>query len=285
MNNNKYQPRKDPVENIRNWLLFGCIGLAIIFIIAIKISTKLSNPDRIIVDGERYLAEPIEIEMVFVQGGTFLMGCTEEQGSDCHTSETPVHEATVSSFYIGKYVITQAQWKAIMGDNPSHFKGDSLPVEQVSWNDAQKFLRRLNTATGKEYRLPTEAEWEYACRGGLQSGHYKYSGSNNLDDVAWYEENSDSITHPVGKKMPNELGIYDMSGNVWEWCYERALLYPGHWKYNFLSSLSERTYNHRRFRGGSFKNPSERCRVFTRAGMEPETRNMRIGFRVVLSSE
>jgi len=212
----------------------------------------------------------IDIEMIIVQGGTFWMGCTAEQGSDCHYREKPVHEVTVSSFNIGKYAITQAQWQAVMGDNPSHFKGESLPVEQVSWNDAQKFINRLNEATGKKYRLPAEAEREYAARGGDKSQGYKYSGSNNVGDVAWYEDNSGGKTHPVSRKQPNELGIYDMSGNVWEWCDDWVSLYP---------NGGGRTKD-RRLRGGSWERPSVRSRITDRGSTNPANRWKAIGFRV-----
>jgi len=156
--------------------------------------------------------EEILRNMVFVEGGTFMMG------SNDNDSEKPMHQVILSSFYISKYEITQRQWIAVIGNNPSRIKGDNLPVENVSWNEVQIFIDKLNSQTGKYFRLPTEAEWEYAARGGNKSKGYIYSGSNNIDDVAWYQGNSGNITHTVGSKMPNELGIYDMSGNVCEFC-------------------------------------------------------------------
>ncbi|MDR1170352.1 MAG: WG repeat-containing protein [Prevotellaceae bacterium] len=166
----------------------------------------------------------VEPEMVFVEGGTFLMGCTGEQQDSSRgydEDEKPVHEVTSGSFYIGKYEVTQMQWKTLMGSNPSYGEGDSLPVENVSWDDVQKFIERINTVTGRNYRLPTEAEWEYAARGGNQSKGYKYSGSNYASDVACF-----NVIQPVGTKQPNELGLYDMSGNVSEWCYDWFDTYP-----------------------------------------------------------
>ncbi len=158
-------------------------------------------------------------------------------GGDAYGDEKPAHSVTLGDYYIGKFEVTQELWEAVMGSNPSYFKGSNLPVEQVSWDDCQTFIRKLNSLTGKNFRLPTEAEWEYTARGGNRSKGYKYSGSNNISDVAWYWENSgdrvlsgewdyDKIknnncrTHPVGMKSPNELGIYDMSGNVYEWCQD-----------------------------------------------------------------
>ena len=220
--------------------------------------------------------------MAFVEGGTFTMGATAEQGSDVYNEEKPTHSVTVSDFYIGKYEVTQAQWRAVMGSNPSGFTGDNNPVEYVSWDDVQEFITKLNAQTGKHLRLPTEAEWEYAARGGNKSKGYKYSGSDNIDEVAWYNSNSSSITHPVGQKTPNELGIYDMSGNVYEWCQDWYGAYSSSSQTNPTgpSSGSERV-----LRGGSWFNNARNCRVSDRDSGIPDGRSGYFGFRLVLETE
>lgn len=226
-----------------------------------------------------------DFDMVFVEGGTFTMGATSEQGTDALDREKPAHSVTVSDFYIGKYEVTQAQWRAVMGSNPSNFKGDNLPVEQVSWNDIQKFITKLNTMTGKTFRLPTEAEWEYAARGGNKSKGYKYSGSNTLDNVAWYANNSSSKTHPVGQKQPNELGIYDMSGNVHEWCQDRYGKYDSEAQTNPMGSNRG---SYRVLRGGSCGQVSESSRVSSRDYFIPGNHSflvIPVGFRLACSSK
>jgi formylglycine-generating enzyme required for sulfatase activity len=221
-----------------------------------------------------------EPEMVFVEGGTFTMGCTSEQGDACHDNEKPAHHVTLSSFQIGKYEVTQAQWLAVMGNNPSHFNGcDNCPVENVSWNDVQDFIGKLNQLTGKNYRLPTEAEWEFAARGGNKSKGSKYAGGTDIGSVAWYSSNSSSKTHAVGQKQANELGIYDMSGNVWEWCED--------WHGDYSSSAQTnpkgpQNGSYRVLRGGSWYISAEICRVSFRGDVSPDDRGFNLGFRLVL---
>jgi len=251
-------------------------------------SHKLSNQASQVSSSNNHIANYTEksanlnLEMVAVQGGTFTMGCTPEQGDDCDKEKKTVHQVTLSSFYIGKYEVTQGQWKTVMGNNPSNFKGDSLPVEQVNWNDVQKFIRKLNVQSSKQYRLPTEAEWEYACRGGLQSVHYKYSGSNNPSVVAWYNNNSGGITHPVGRKSSNELGVFDMSGNVYEWCSDWYGDYSNNAQTNPKGPSSG---SYRVGRGGSWGSEVGSVRVSYRYIISPNTCYHNLGFRLACSSE
>jgi formylglycine-generating enzyme required for sulfatase activity len=217
-----------------------------------------------------------EIAMVHVEGGTFVMGCTSEQ-SNCYSREKPKHTVTLSSFNIGKYEVTQAQWQAVMGANPSYFKDcPNCPVENVSWNDVQEFIKKLNSMTGKNYRLPTEAEWEYAVRGGK---NYEYSGSRKINAVAWYDDNSGNKTHIVGTKQPNGYGIYDMSGNVWEWCSDWYGSYSSSSQTNPAGPSSG---SGRVLRGGGWNNEAAGCRVAYRYGFSPDARYNTCGFRLVL---
>jgi formylglycine-generating enzyme required for sulfatase activity len=217
------------------------------------------------------------MEFVRVTGGCFQMG---DNFGDGDNDEKPVHEACVSDFAIGKYEVTQGQYKRIMGSNPSHLSscGDNCPVENVSWNDSQDFIRKLNSQSGRNYRLPTEAEWEYAARsGGKQE---KYSGGDNVDAVAWYSGNSGSKTHAVGQKQANGLGIYDMSGNVWEWVND--------WKGNYTSGRQQdpqgpSTGSDRVFRGGGWGNGARGVRVAFRSGNSPDFRLYNLGFRLAVS--
>ena len=211
--------------------------------------------------------------MVYVSGGTFIMGGDES------SDQTPTHSVTLSSYYICKYEVTQALWRAVMGSNPSKFKGDNLPVEQVSWNDCQTFINRLNNYTGRNFRLPTEAEWEFAARGGNYSRRYKYSGSNYIGDVAWYCDNSDR-THPVGTKQANELGLYDMSGNVWEWCSD---WYGSYSSYSQSNPTGATSGYGRVERGGNWCGLARYCCSSHRSYYAPGNSFDDLGLRLVLS--
>ena len=200
-------------------------------------------------------------------------------GGDDSSDQMPTHSVTLSSYYICKYEVTQALWRAVMGSNPSYSKGDNLPVECVSWNDCQTFIKRLNSYTGRDFRLPTEAEWEFAARGGNYSRHYKYSGSNNLDDVAWHGDNSDR-THPVGTKRPNELGLYDMSGNVFEWCSD---WYGTYSSYSQTNPTGPDSGSYCINRGGAFAYGASRHRSTDRSYSTPDTYYYFLGLRLVLS--
>ena len=221
----------------------------------------------------------VSFEMVYVEGGTFDMGATSEQGSDAWDNEYPVHSVTLSDYYIGKCEVTQDLWEAVMGSNPSYFKGAQNPVERVSWYDCQNFIKKLNSLTGRTFRLPTEAEWEYAARGGKKSSHYKYSGSDNIDDVAWYDDNSDDKTRPVGTKSPNELGIYDMSGNVYEWCSDWYGSYSAGAQTNPQGPSSGSC---RVLRGGPWDGYAGICRVLSRYADFPSYSYSSRGLRLVL---
>ena len=220
----------------------------------------------------------VSFDMVLVKARTFTMGATPEM-EDPWDDEKPVHQVTLTNdYYIGKTEVTQALWKAVIGSNPSFFEGDNKPVESVSWDDCQEFISKLNTATGKNFRLPTEAEWEFAARGGNKSNHYQYSGSDNIDDVAWYNDNSK--THDVASKRPNELGLYDMSGNVWEWCSD--------WYGDYSSSAQTNptganSGSYRVSRGGGWFNLAWDCRSSYRDGYSPDGRGYYLGLRLALS--
>ena len=223
----------------------------------------------------------INIEMVKVEAGTFMMGATLEQENPWD-DEKPVHKVSLTKdYYIGKYEVTQALWQAIMGENPSNFKGETLPVNCVSWLDCKKFIEKLNLLVGKNFRLPTEAEWEYAARGGKYSQGYRYSGSDILTEVAWCKENSNSTTHPVGTKKANEINLYDMSGNVIEWCQDDQRTYQNMLETNPCGPL-DNTFSHSA-RGGSWYYAERYCRLSCRYKIISGRVSSSMGLRLVLS--
>ncbi len=229
---------------------------------------------------EIFTVNGVSFTMIKVDGGTFRMGATSELGGDADSDEKPVHSVTLSDYYIGETEVTQELWEAVMGSNPSDFKGSQNPVEKVSWHDCKEFITKLNRLTGKNFRLPTEAEWEYAARGGNKSKGYKYSGSNTIGNVAWYWDNSSSATHNVKTKSPNELGIYDMSGNVLEWCED--------WKGDYSSGSQTNptgpsSGSYRVSRGGSWYDYARFCRVSFRDYGNPGSGYYSLGLRLCLS--
>ena len=235
---------------------------------------------------ETFTVNGVTFNMVVVEGGSFMMGATSDQGSDAFTDESPAHQVTLSTYRIGQTEVTQALWWAVMGSNPSYFTptygfADILqrPVESVTWNNCQTFITRLNQLTGRNFRLPTEAEWEFAARGGNKSKHYKYAGSNAIDDVAWYTSNSGSTTQTVATKAPNELGLYDMSGNVDEWCQDRFGSYSSATQTN---PTGPSTGSDRVFRGGAWYYNARYCRVSKRGYDAQTTTYTTVGLRLAL---
>lgn len=217
--------------------------------------------------------------MVKVEGGTFRMGATPEQGYFITLNEQPVHTVVLSDYYIGKYEVTQSEWQAVMGNNPALFKGENFPVERVSRTDCEIFIRRLNQLTGLRFNLPTEAQWEYAARGGKESGGYIYAGGNTVQTVAWYTDNSQERTHAVGQKLPNELGLYDMSGNVWEWCQDVYGDYQAVLQTNPTGPVQGEKFV---FRGGCWNEEAGSCRVALRNYWTSDYRHSVLGLRLVL---
>ena len=222
----------------------------------------------------------INIDMAFVEGGTFTMGCTDSE-YDCYDMEKPPHRVAVGSFYIGKYEVTQKLWSEVTGGSPpsGYGSGDNYPVYSVSWDDAQEFINTLNAKTGRKYRLPTEAEWEYAARGGSGGAGNKYSGGSNVDSVAWHWGNSGGGVKPAGGKRANALGIYDMSGNVWEWVNDCYVDYDSTEQVNPAGPLacSDRVY-----RGGSWSGGAEFCRVSFRNIRAQDAHAFNVGFRLAV---
>ena len=257
--------------------------------VSILINYILNPPEP--PSNQTFTANGVNFDMIAVEGGTFTMGATEEQGSDVDRDESPTHQVTLSSYMIGKTEVTQELWEAVMGKSLSQIAselgnstrgvGSNYPMYYVSWDDCQEFITKLNALTGKTFRLPTEAEWEFAARGGTKSQGFTYSGSNTVDDVAWYFDTSSSTTHPVATKAPNELGIYDMSGSVYEWCndwYSRSY-YTSESQTNPTGPDSG---SNRVWRGGSWAGDARACRVSNRSSKDPTYRGNYLGLRLAL---
>lgn len=282
-NSGQYSKALEGLRNAKNLPeLRNCSDIYKINNTMSKIQNMQTPSSSISIDGDVMTIRVgnVSFRMVRVDGGTFTMGATSEQGSDAYDDEKPAHSVTLSSYYIGETEVTQELWQEVMGSNPSSYKGSRRPVEQVSWEDCQDFIRRLNQRTGRNFRLPTEAEWEYAARGGRKSNGYKYAGGNSVYDVAWYENNRGSDTHhPVAQKRANELGLYDMSGNVYEWCQDRYGNYSSSSQTNPQgpSSGSDRVG-----RGGSWFSDSRLCRVSNRLSLTPLDRSNILGLRLAL---
>ena len=245
-----------------------------------------------------FIVKGVSFEMIFVDSGTFLMGCSDES-KECHSNEIPAHKVTLSNFYMGKYEVTQKLWYAVMGitieqqhklaSTVSIFsEGDDLPIYYINHNECVEFCAKLNKLLsnqlpkGYKFRIPTEAQWEYAARGGNKSEGYKYSGSNSIDEVAWYSENSGKKTHEVGTKAANELGIYDMSGNVYEWCRDGNNNYLDTAATNPMYYNTNSVYVMRG--GGIFESPPRLCRVCFRTSFNGIMRLGNVGLRICLSS-
>ncbi|MCR4828515.1 MAG: SUMF1/EgtB/PvdO family nonheme iron enzyme [Bacteroidales bacterium] len=298
----------------RKWWLWCVLGAVVVLLSSVLLfgnkdknerDVRLENskefepvvPDIKVKDAqgnETFTIGDVQFTMVYVEGGTFTMGCTGEQGGECYSYEKPSHSVTLSDYKIGETEVTQALWRVVMGttireqaskgtwSQDLRGEGDNYPMYYISYEDVETFIRKLNAMTGRRFRMPTEAEWEYAARGGRKSRGYKYAGSNTLGDVAWYDGNSGSAPHPVKTKVANELGLYDMSGNVWEWCSD--------W-YDSYSSGSQSnpkgpgSGSYRVIRGGSWFSVAGHCRVSNRLRYTPSFRYNYLGFRLALQIE
>lgn len=238
------------------------------------IAIKDSNLQPFMVNG-------VSFNMIHIEGGAFQMGATEEQGEDFWDSEMPVHNVELTGYAIGQTEVTQELWVAVMGSNPSNNTSDLLnPVECVSWNDCQKFIKKLNALTRQHFRIPTEAEWEFAARGGNKSQHFMCAGSSHIEEVAWFSNNSYGSSHSVATKAPNELGLYDMNGNVWEWCHDWFDRYQYALQQNPTGPSSG---EFRVIRGGCWNGPAKSCRVSNRWYNSPSRYDRYLGLRLALT--
>lgn len=240
-----------------------------------------ANSKPTILPSQADIISAIESRMIKVDGGTYTMGCANEKDTSCYYWEKPAHKVTLKDFYMAKYPVTQKEWEAMMSYNPDFKNCPDCPVENITWNEAKQFVEKLAMLSGKSYRLPTEAEWEYAAKGGSNSKGYVYAGSNNIDLVAWYRNNSAKNTHPVGKLAPNELGLYDMTGNVWQWCSD---WFDGEY---YIHSPERNPLgpdgtsdNYRVVRGGSWWYEAPHCRIVNRDRYPTDAKDDDVGFRL-----
>ncbi len=273
------------MDFVKNFNFRSLKSLAGLFVLTMCLNSCSDSDDTVVppfAKEQSFTVEGVSFKMVLVEGGTFQMGATPEQETP-KLNESPVHSVTLSSYYMGETEVTQELWTAVMGSNPSYFPGnDQRPVERVSWNDCQTFIAKLNELTGKNFHLPTEAQWEYAARGGNLSKGYQYSGSNTVDEVAWYIDNAESTTHPVATKQPNELGLYDMSGNVWEWCKDKVRAYSSEAVINPEGPATDSDSDYLVNRGGAWDFASEGNRVAFRR-CDPRSKTFKtVGLRLVL---
>ena len=265
---------------IPKWVKWACVIVLLITIAAgIYILVEyLSRKDSVELLNER--VGNVSFKMIKVDGGSFMMGGTSEQKT-AQDDEFPVHKVTLSDYYIAETEVSQALWKAVMGSNPSHFKGDNRPVEKVSWEMANDFCKRLSDMTGRTYRLPTEAQWEFAARGGNKDVKGRYAGSDNINQVACYYNTSNQTTRRVDAGVPNELGLYNMSGNVTEWCSDwYAPSYQSEEQYNPAGPSSGSCHVGR---GGQWGSPATNCRVSNRDNFKGNANYAQFnsGFRIV----
>ena len=263
--------------------VFGLFAIAIAF--TDTLSAQTQDPVNRV-----FHVNHIPIKLVFVKGGDLQLGCDVNRDDSCKAREIPSHTVTLTDFYIGETEVTQAQWMAVMGrdNNPSYWKGSMLPVERVSWAECQRFVNRLNKhfaselPQGYRFALPSEAQWEYAARGGNKSEGTRYSGGNNLNSLAWFYDNSNERTHDVRVKTANELGIFDMSGNVWEWCqdwFDENYYAENH---DWNNPINDQEATHYVLRGGSWNYAAPYSRCATRNYGSLHTRYEDCGFRIAL---
>lgn len=251
-------------------LAFACI------IVACSKDENGNKPKKFV--AETITVNGVSFVMMPVEGFSFVMGGTSEQENAVETNEKPIHRVVLSNYYISETEVMQRLWKTVMGNNPSNFLGDSLPVENVNFDDCHEFITRLNSLTGRTFRLPTEAEWEFAARGGKKTESYIYSGSDTVDLVAWCMGNCNDSTHIVASKAPNELGLYDMSGNVLEWCEDWYGKYDGEEQNN---PRGPETGSAKIVRGGAWFMDPKYSRVSFRAGYNPK-KGYGTGLRLVM---